>query len=286
MKIFDIIRGVNGYLQLLRKNSFYQKIKFYLLHFKPHLSFSIFLHVLIVLFLILHQPLVLSNKFDGEKLIVIDLVQVGNAINVKIATDVGEKSYSQDAEKVKLKKIKQEDISRGGEIISIKQNIKGVKKKPVESASIKKLGNPEKLQSALKSINQEKKEIKINVSEQTEYGVLGKGKVSFNKLKPSNISISDSIRKQFIDCWSVPYGALNVENMMIKVNLELDSSGGVLHAEVVNIKQYNKNIFFRAMADSALRAVYKCSPLKGLPKEEYNLWKDMELVFDPRDMLK
>jgi hypothetical protein len=38
---------------------------------------------------------------------------------------------------------------------------------------------------------------------------------------------------------------------------------------------------FRAAADSAVRAVYKCNPIKNLPTNKYNSWKEMRLNFDP-----
>ena len=44
---------------------------------------------------------------------------------------------------------------------------------------------------------------------------------------------------------------------------------------------------FRAMADSALRAVRKCSPFK-IPAQFapfYNDWKDWTVTFDPKEML-
>ncbi len=51
------------------------------------------------------------------------------------------------------------------------------------------------------------------------------------------------------------------------------------------MSRYNSDSFFRAAADSALRAVHECSPLKNLPPEKYDTWHYMELNFDPKDML-
>jgi hypothetical protein len=48
--------------------------------------------------------------------------------------------------------------------------------------------------------------------------------------------------------------------------------------------RYTSEPFFRAAADSALRAVFKCSPLKNLPPEKYGSWREMELNFDPQDL--
>jgi hypothetical protein len=49
--------------------------------------------------------------------------------------------------------------------------------------------------------------------------------------------------------------------------------------------RYNSDTFYRAAADSAVRATHECSPLKNLPPDKYGSWKEMELTFNPADML-
>jgi colicin import membrane protein len=41
---------------------------------------------------------------------------------------------------------------------------------------------------------------------------------------------------------------------------------------------------FRTVAESALRALWRCTPLR-LPYEHYNTWKLISLNFDPKDVL-
>ena len=43
--------------------------------------------------------------------------------------------------------------------------------------------------------------------------------------------------------------------------------------------------FYRAAAESAMRAVRVCSPLEGLPTEKYQQWQTLLLNFDPQEML-
>ena len=43
--------------------------------------------------------------------------------------------------------------------------------------------------------------------------------------------------------------------------------------------------YFRVAAESARRAVQRCAPLK-LPVESYDIWRDTELTFDPKEMLE
>ena len=55
-------------------------------------------------------------------------------------------------------------------------------------------------------------------------------------------------------------------------------------AEIVDRARAMRDPFFRAAAESAQRAVYKCSPLR-VPKDKFSEWQDMTLTFDPRDFV-
>ena len=43
--------------------------------------------------------------------------------------------------------------------------------------------------------------------------------------------------------------------------------------------------FYKVLAESALRAVRLCQPLK-VPPTGYDNWKDLQLNFNPTEMLK
>ena len=104
---------------------------------------------------------------------------------------------------------------------------------------------------------------------------------------PLSISEKDTIRSQFLVCWSMPAGAKDAHTLAVRVQVQLQADGAVLAATLASGQQgrYNSDPFFRAAADSAIRAVHKCSPLKNLPPDKYGAWRDMELNFDPADML-
>ena len=42
--------------------------------------------------------------------------------------------------------------------------------------------------------------------------------------------------------------------------------------------------FGPAMAESAKRAILTCQPFTMLRADHYELWKDIEITFDPREM--
>lgn len=103
---------------------------------------------------------------------------------------------------------------------------------------------------------------------------------------PLSLSEKDMIRGQFIPCWNMPAGAKDAHTLAARVKITLQADGTVLSASLAADQQsrYNSDSFFRAAADSALRAVHKCSPLKNLPPDKYNTWREMELNFDPAEL--
>lgn len=104
---------------------------------------------------------------------------------------------------------------------------------------------------------------------------------------PLSLSERDAIRNQFIRCWRMPAGARDAYDLAVRVRVQVASNGVVEKAELASGQsdRYNSDTFFRAAADSAIRAVWRCKELQNLPVDKYGKWKDMELNFDPREML-
>ena len=109
--------------------------------------------------------------------------------------------------------------------------------------------------------------------------------VRHNPLRPLAISEIDLIRQQIRKCWSLPAGAKDAENLSIEIRMAMNPDGTVREARILDQGRLQSDPFYRAAAESALRAVLnpRCNPLK-LPLEKYNLWRNMILIFDPRDM--
>lgn len=99
------------------------------------------------------------------------------------------------------------------------------------------------------------------------------------------ISEVDALRRQLEGCWNVPIGARGVEDMLIDVNILVNPDKSVRQASIVDTGRYNRDSFFRAVADTAIRAVRSpaCSPLR-LPEGKYDLWKNIIVEFNPREM--
>lgn len=138
--------------------------------------------------------------------------------------------------------------------------------------------------SLLKSA-QLKKNLKSGSAGSSTEGAQGLGPNKFTKELPLSADIITAIKTQFIRCWVVPIGLQDLEHFSIVISLNLDQKGNILNAAVLKDAKYISHPTYQALADSALRAVYRCSPLKGLPLSHYLEWKEMELTFDPKEML-
>ncbi len=114
-----------------------------------------------------------------------------------------------------------------------------------------------------------------------------KSDLPYDDSLPLSISEKDFIRSQFIKCWRMPAGARDAQDLIVKVDVTVGLDGTVQTAELGSGQsgKYNSNPFFRAAADAAIRAVWKCSPLQNMPADKYGSWKEMELTFDPQELL-
>jgi hypothetical protein len=79
-------------------------------------------------------------------------------------------------------------------------------------------------------------------------------------------------------------GAMDPGSLVVKVKAQYKEDGTLIDVTLLPALQgrYNSDQYFRAAADSAVRAVHRCSPLKNLDMSKYGSWRDMELTFDPK----
>lgn len=103
--------------------------------------------------------------------------------------------------------------------------------------------------------------------------------------RPLSLTVIDSIRKQIENRWLVPAGARDAQSLVVSIHVRLQEDGTVLRAEVLPDPRLLSDSFYRAAADSALRAVKLASPLKDLPLDRYEQWRELTLNFNPKEML-
>ncbi len=108
---------------------------------------------------------------------------------------------------------------------------------------------------------------------------------NFNPMLPLTISEIDLVRQQLARCWNLPAGAKDADDLIIEIRTVMNPDGTVREARIQNQSRMQGDPFFRAAAESALRAVLnpRCSPLK-LPPEKYDQWQTMTLTFNPKEM--
>ncbi|XSG83443.1 MAG: hypothetical protein ACPW61_06600 [Methyloligella sp. ZOD6] len=116
--------------------------------------------------------------------------------------------------------------------------------------------------------------------EQTEEDVRGQTNGTEMTMSVNEI---DALRSRIAQCWNPPPGGLGADRIIVKLRMQLNEDGTLVGYPTV--ENSGSSPFFRAAADSAVRAVYQCQPY-SLPVEKYSLWRDMILNFDPSDMYR
>ena len=77
------------------------------------------------------------------------------------------------------------------------------------------------------------------------------------------------------------------EDLTVRIRLKLNKDGSILSSEILDNVRMNRpgQGFYKVLAESALRAVRLCNPLK-MPATGHSKWKDLQLNFDAKEMLK
>jgi outer membrane biosynthesis protein TonB len=99
-------------------------------------------------------------------------------------------------------------------------------------------------------------------------------------------TLSQAIQAQVAPCWNPPIGGADVRRMTVVIRADYARDGRVVGQPSV-VSQTGATVgnadYSRAFAETARRAVLRCSPLK-LPPKLYDMWKSVEINFDPESM--
>ena len=266
--------------------------------YKNILISSVF-HVFIVLLAIVSLPFVAKKPLDLPPIISVELIQITEKTNIPFAPkakkiiekvkEKEEKLVSEQAPPKKVNKIKPDAIPMPDKEV---EKIKKVEEKQ----------NPEVEDSKVKQVSEfEKKEIfdpkdiaaLIDKSKENlaETNVKSKNLTqSQNKsmdMTGLTLSEEDALKAQIFGCWSIPLGLPYNENLLVRIKLKLKPDGTVIDSEILDHARMNKpgQNFYKVLAESALRAVQLCQPLR-VPTTGYDRWKNLQLNFDAREMLE
>lgn len=94
----------------------------------------------------------------------------------------------------------------------------------------------------------------------------------------------DALRARLAQLWNPPAGAQNPQELVVQVRMRLRPDGTLAAPPMVMTS--GTSPLFMASRDSAMRAVFRGQPFDMLRPENYELWKDIEITFDPRDMIR
>ena len=278
---------------------------------------SSFFHLVFIVITAMSLPFLSKKPLDIPPIVSVELIQIAEKTNVpfapkakKIIEKVKEKEklVSEQAPPKKIKKTKTKTV------VSPEQNNKKIEKQNLESIplpdkTVKKIKtkeekkqNPEKVDKEVKQVSEfEKKDLfdpnniaaLIDKSKEESATVIKKNnditQDQDKNIERSGLTLSeeDALKAQIFGCWSIPLGLPYNENLLVRIKLKLKPDGSVTKTEILDHARMNKpgQGFYKVLAESALRAVKLCQPLR-VPTTGYERWKELQLNFDAREMLE
>jgi hypothetical protein len=90
----------------------------------------------------------------------------------------------------------------------------------------------------------------------------------------------DALRRQIEGCWTVPVGVVGIEDMEVQLRIQVRPDRTVQNVTIEDQSRLVRDPTFRAVAESARRAVEKCDRL-DLPPGKYAVWRDIHPTFRP-----
>ena len=279
---------------------------------------SSILHVFVIFITAMSLPFLTKKPLDIPPIVSVELIQIAEETNIpyapkakKTIEKVKEKEKKIVSEQAPPKKVKKNKTKT---VVSTKKIKKIEKEKPeaipLPEKTVKKIEtkeenkqNPEKVDTKVKQVSEfEKKEL---VDTTTLQGLIDKAKeqetaevvknnnqVSQDQVRNIEntgltLSEEDALKAQIFGCWSIPLGLPYNENLLVRIKLKLKPDGSITKTEILDHARMNKpgQGFYKVLAESALRAVKLCQPLR-VPSTGYERWKELQLNFDAREMLE
>ena len=265
-----------------------------------NLIISSILHAVLIIITAMSLPFLAKKPIDLPPIVSVELIQISDKTNIpfapkakKIIEKVKEKEKKLVSEQAPPKKVKKE---KPDAIPLPDENTKELKKIKDDKQ------NPEKIDNEVKQVSEfEKDELfdpnniaaLIDKSRVEEADTINKTqKVTQSQDRNvDNIGLSlseeDALKAQIFGCWSIPLGLPYDKNLLVRIKIQLKPDGSVIKSEILDHARMNKpgQGFYKVLAESALRAIKLCQPLR-VPSTGYERWKDLQLNFDPREMLE
>ena len=256
------------------------------------------LHVFIIIFTLISLPFIAKKPLDLPPIISVELIQIKDKTNIPFAPKAkkiiekikeDEKLVSEQAPPKKVKKIKPDAIPLPDQKvekikkIEEKQNpdIDDNKVKQASEFEKKEIFNPNDIAALIDKSKEDLAETNIKNKKITQ------SQDKSMDISALTLSEEDALKAQIFGCWSIPLGLPYNENLLVRIKLKLNPDGTIIDSEIIDHARMNMpgQNFYRVLAESALRAVQLCQPLR-VPSTGYERWKDLQLNFDAREMLE
>jgi len=241
----------------------------------------------------------IRQPVDLPPIISVELIQISEKTNIPFAPNA-----RKVIEKVKEeeKRVVSEQAPPAAKAKEKPDRIPLPKKQDEKKELIEKKQNPEEIKPEIRQASEfEKKEI---IDTNQIAALIDKAKEESTKIKKSEkkltqssiknsfasgltLSEEDALRAQIFGCWTVPLGLPYDDDLLVRIKLELKQDGTISKSEILDHERMNRpgQKFYKILAESALRAVRICQPLR-VPQTGYKKWKDIQLNFNPTEMLK
>ena len=263
------------------------------------LIYSLSFHIVMILLTVMSLPFMIRQPVDLPPIISVELIQISDKTNIPFAPKA-----RKVIEKVKEdeKRVVSEQAPPAAKAKEKPDRIPLPKEQDEKKELIKKKQNPEEIKPEIRQASEfEKKEI-IDTNqiaalidkakEESEKVEKSENKLTQSSVKNSfasglTLSEEDALRAQIFGCWTVPLGLPYDDDLLVRIKLELKQDGTISKSEILDHERMNRpgQKFYKILAESALRAVRICQPLR-VPQTGYEKWKNIQLNFNPSEMLK
>ena len=263
------------------------------------LLFSFIFHAFVIFMTALTLPFMLREAVDLPPIVSVEFIEITDKTNIPFAPkarEIIEKVKKEDkrvvseqappADKAKEKPDRipmPEDKKEIKKIVKKKQNLEEIKPQIRQTSEFEKkeLFDPDQIAALIDKSKEQQAETQKKADKLTQSSV----KNSF--ARGLSLSEEDALRAQIFGCWSVPLGLPYDKDLLVRIKLKLKPDGRILKSEILDHARMNTpgQSFYKILAESALRAVRICQPLK-VPPTGYERWKELQLNFDPTEMLK
>ena len=276
------------------------------------------LHGTLIFITAMSLPFLAKKPLNIPPIVSVELIQISEKTSVpfapkakKIIEKVKEKEKKLVSEQAPPKKVKK---TKTKTVVSLDQNNEKIENQtpesiPLPEKNVKKIEtkkenkqNPDKVDDEVKQVSEfEKKNLfdPNNIAALIDKSKIDSAEVAkknddITQDQDSNIgnkgltlSEEDALKAQIFGCWSIPLGLPYNENLLVRIKLRLEPDGSVVKTEILDHARMNKpgEGFYKVLAESALRAVKLCQPLR-VPSTGYERWKELQLNFDAREMLE